>query len=243
MAPETKRQLPAVLSEELCEVHHHLLSIVSDLDSPLRDLIKSQLESSRPYLRAAVALAAGVPVADRAEVRKRRIYVGTAIELLHVALAIHKHLLSDKGGDGHAADKMWTGSLILAGDYCFSRAAAYAAQTNYPGVVEIFAVALKDISEGYLRNILAGGDSRYDETMKLCVAGCEAAVEIAELSRNQRSRTVEYCRTFTSWYDRYRDRREDGRVDSHPAALVKALDKLLPEQQQRWRAIIDGLVL
>ena len=79
--------------------------------------------------------------------------------MLHIALNVHRLLVnaarteegSQKVGAKAELDRAFIGSTILAGDYCFSRAAQMAAQTDHPRVVATFSLALQAVSEGLLR--------------------------------------------------------------------------------------------
>ena len=159
------------LQAELDQVMAKLHTASAALQTPLNEFVASQISANQPYCHALVVLASGAAEDDSAQLREGRILLASALELLYVAHCIHKNLLRD---DNRDLDKSLMGSLILAGDYCFSQAAMLAAQTTRPAVVRIFSQTLKDISEGNLRTILEEGVD-FDEHALLFEAGIQAA--------------------------------------------------------------------
>ncbi|MCX6050475.1 MAG: hypothetical protein NT075_35715, partial [Chloroflexi bacterium] len=124
-------------------------------------------------------LTTGVGDPDTDDLREKRILFAAALEMLYVALNIHRKLLTNPASNGnHDADKSRLGSIILAGDYCFSRSATLAAQTNNPEVVMIFANALKTVNEGHLRQHFAQAWTDFDENQILFEAGARAAATL-----------------------------------------------------------------
>lgn len=178
----------ADLHQELQTVHQELQQALTDLYAPLADLARSQLQHVHPLTRAAWVLAVGVGNPDNAALRQRRLFLAAAQEMLLIALRIHKLLLIPSPAQQDEQQKTIMGGIILTGDYCFTRAAMLAAQTDHVAVVELFSNALKAISEGLLRNFfadrsatpLAAGDS-YDEQSALFVSGTQAAAILAAL--------------------------------------------------------------
>ena len=242
MQKKTFQQIPVLLSEELSEVHKRLLTVAADLKPPLSDLVANQIEFAQPPIRAAVALAAGLNALEIDEVYEQRINLGTALELLYIALAIHKNLIGAEGiNSQQEIDKTWVGTIILAGDYCFSRSAEFAARTGEPEVVAIFAKALKDISEGHLRAIHENGLSQYNENVELCVAGCQAAAHLAGLPDDLKAETVQYCENLLTWYNRQWTEVIDTGPGFLLADLIRGIDKLLPAQQPRWQQLTDWI--
>jgi len=183
------------LQDELDAVHHQMETAVDELYLPLRELVRAELRNTAPPVRAAIVLAAGVGNPDSDLLREGRIVLAASLEMLAVALHIHRRLLtptattgasSNPVTDDSTADRAWLGSMILAGDYCFSRSAVLAARTDHPEVVKIFANALKAVSEGHLRDhfteqTLAGQTTAFDENQLLFAAGARAAATLAAL--------------------------------------------------------------
>jgi hypothetical protein len=177
------------IDRELAAVYGKLIEASDALSSPLQQLVRSQIDRARPYVRASVVLAAGVAKSDTVSLRHRRIQLAAALEMLFVAHHIHGLLLASHAED---MDKSVMGSTILAGDYCFSHSAILAAGTESPQVVAIFAQALKKVSEGRLRHLFEGL-TNYDENDDLFVAGVEAATLLAELSEAEKNSILHYC--------------------------------------------------
>jgi len=166
----------AVLAGELEQVEQEIAGALADLHAPFSQLVGAQLRRSSPLRCAAFVLTAGGAEAGSQagpQDQQKRIDLAAAIEVLRLALAVHTQLLH-VGGDTSAPDAPDTpdtpiaaiaaidrsllGSTILAGDYCFSRAAALAARTDSPAVVDIFAQALQRVSEGTLRGLFRSGE-------------------------------------------------------------------------------------
>ena len=59
------------------------------------------------------------------------------METLRLALGVHTQLLLAESPA--AIDRSLLGSTVLAGDFCFSRAAGLAAKTGSPVIVDLFA--------------------------------------------------------------------------------------------------------
>ena len=80
-----------------------------------------------------------------------RVSLAAALQLLQIALNIHRLLLRPE--QTGSIDSFLLGGTILAGDYCFSRAAVLAAHTNHPQVVMVFAELLQEVSQANLRRV------------------------------------------------------------------------------------------
>ena len=164
------------MNAELATVGANLFAVADTLESPLSDLVRAQIKRSQPFLRASIVLAAGFIDPDCADLQTKRIHLASALELLYVALGIHKLLLGQSEiAAGRQIDKAIVGSTVLAGDYCFSRSAAFAAQTDSPKVVTLFASALKDVSEDHLRYAFGYQSDGHKEARVLFEAGIRTA--------------------------------------------------------------------
>ncbi len=119
-------------------------------------------------------LTAGTAQPDTATLRAQRIDLATALEMLYLATQIHTRLVTVTPGD-QGLDRSLVGSTILAGDFCFSRAAGFAVRTGNAAVVEIFAQALKQLSEARLRSTFAASAERRSDNRELFVSGLLAA--------------------------------------------------------------------
>ena len=187
---------------ELAAVEQELQGALTDLYTPLADLAHAQFQRARPLLRAALVLAVGVGQPDAERLRQQRLSLAAAQEMLFIALRIHKLLLVSQPNQPDEQQKTLMGGIILTGDYCFSRSAILAAQTDHVEVVELFSQALKLISEGILRNFFAdraaatqsvpSADAMlYDERRDLFVSGVHAAAVLAALPPSTRSDLVD----------------------------------------------------
>jgi octaprenyl-diphosphate synthase len=144
---------------------------------PLAKLVQEQIERSAPAVRAGVVLAVAVDEDESVRLREQRINLAAALEILYVALNVHKLLLKDHFA---AADKSLLGGTILAGDFCFSQAANLAIKTENPLVVDLFSQALKVTSEGNLRHLFDDHSPPFSDNLALCRAGVEAGMALLD---------------------------------------------------------------
>lgn len=175
---------PVSLTGELARVQQEIAASLRDLHAPFSQLVQSRLRTDSQLLCGAFVLTAGVGMVDTPRLTEQRIDLGAAIEVLRLALGVHTQLLGAPEAHGHI-DRSLLGSTILAGDFCFSRAAGLAAKTGSPVVVDIFAQALQRVSEGTLRDLFAGREGSaecFDVERELCLSGVAAANELAGLS-------------------------------------------------------------
>ncbi len=182
--PNQPVALASELIAELQQVEYAVQAGLSDLQAPFAQLVQSQWRRSTPLVRAAFVLTAGYPQL-RDDMDRRRIYLGAAIEMLRLALAVHIQLLTSEVQP--KLDRSLLGSTVLAGDFCFSRSAGLAAKTDSPIVVDIFAQSLQRVSEGTLRRLFRPSEAAYDEDRELTLSGVAAAHELAGLAASQRS--------------------------------------------------------
>lgn len=170
------------LSARVAEVARRLQDSLSGLYPPLSNLAQAHCRDVQPYLRAAIVLSAGDAQARDEQTQERLILVAAALEMLSVALSIHRLLLLPNTDT--SLDKALVGSTILTGDYCFSRAAVLAAQTESPVVVDIFSQALKQVSEENLRILFADEINPHGEDEILAEAGVRAAFHLLHEKTN-----------------------------------------------------------
>lgn len=215
------------LMGELAEVEQHLLDATAELFPPFRQMVATQLRSSYPLHRAGVVLAAGVAAPDHTLARSQRIYLASALEMLHLAIAVHI-MLADTVAN-NPANRSLLGSTILAGDYCFSHSASLAVRTGNAAVVEIFSDALKRVSEGHLRHIFAPTTPDYNEDRELFVAGAHAAMELANTPERARHEITSLVALLA----------EPTSLPTTAADSLPMLDDLLDRHQlERWRAFL-----
>lgn len=222
---------------ELAAVDATLSSAADELGMPLGELVRSRIRRNSPHLRAAVILAIADGPEEDATLRGKRISLAGALEMLYVAMQVHRLLLGnarvvDPGDADAAQDRTFMGGAILAGDYCFSRAAQMAARTDNPQVVRIFAQTLQTVSEGQLRkHFEIGKDAEFDENAALLTAGAEAAAALAGLDEDARRQAIALGREVAI---RWRDERAGlaaGRSDlSEPPTRRQALQHWLAAQ-------------
>lgn len=219
------------LEAELKEVEQTLHEALTELFPPFSQMVAQELRRTYPLQRGAFVLAAGVPAQDDEAARRQRIDLAAALEMLHLALNVHIRL-REAGGEG-AAHSSVLGSTILAGDYCFSRAAALAVRTGERVVVEIFSDVLKRISEGHLRQLLEGGDASFDEDRELFIAGADAATHLARSAPPVRSMALHLAGLLA-------DREASEQAAPFWNHARKELQPLLtPIQFARWEAFLD----
>ncbi|MCS6824989.1 MAG: polyprenyl synthetase family protein [Caldilinea sp.] len=219
------------LETELDAVEQTLHEALTDLFPPFSQMVAQELRRTYPLQRGALVLTAGMPAPDDEAARRQRIDLAAALEMLHLAINVHIRLgEADRGGTAHSSV---LGSTILAGDYCFSRAAALAVRTGERVVVEIFSDVLKRISEGHLRQLLEGGDGPFDEDRELFIAGADAATHLARSAPAVRSLVLHLAELLAT------------REASEQAApfwnhAQKELHLLLaPAQSARWKAFLE----
>lgn len=142
------------VQEELALVEARLRAVAASAYAPLAAALQSLLDSGGKRLRPALAILAArfYPPANLEAV----IAAAAALEMLHTATLVHDDLIDGALlRRGHATlNASWDqGSTVLAGDYIFARAAAFAAETENPRVISLFAQTLMTICDGELRQI------------------------------------------------------------------------------------------
>lgn len=173
-APQNQREQ---FLAEVGELAPRLYAAAQELYSPLGELARAHIRDAQPPLRGAVVLATGLGAPDTVLLREQRLLLASALEMLAVALSIHRLLLAASADS--SLDKSLVGSTILTGDFCFSRAAVLAARTESPLVVDIFAEALKNVSEGHLRRLFSPQEPTFNEALELMIAGVRAISHLA----------------------------------------------------------------
>ena len=152
------------------------------LAEALRGLIRSGGKRVRPTL---VLLAARFQPPARHE---RLISLAAAVETLHTATLVHDDVIDGaflRRGQA-TLNAAWTpSSTVMAGDFFFARAAALAAETEHPRVIQLFADTLTTIVDGELRQAFAARDwgqpkqSYYDRIYGKTAALFEVAMQTA----------------------------------------------------------------
>lgn len=228
-------QIGDALRAELNLVAGKLEEAVADLPNGLAQFVRSELAENQ--VLAAVVLASAAPEKDSAEEEYRRVALAAALELLQIALNIHRLLLQPE--QTGSIDSYLLGGTILAGDYCFSRAAVLAAQTEHPKVVTVFAELLQQVSQANLRRVIAKGGSggeptAADEREALFRSGASAGALLAGLSKEEQEVVVLYASCLG------RRQPSDG-TGAFGANAEANFDRLPPRQKARWRALASSL--
>ena len=224
------------LSEEQEVVASLLDEALADLPEGLLQFVHGELTGEQ--ILAGVVLASAAPEHDSAEALSRRAALAAALELLQIALGIHRLLLtSEQPG---AIDSFLLGGTILAGDYCFSRAAVLASLTNQPRVVRVFAELLKEVSQANLRRVIDGEcvdseEHRADEREALFHSGALAGVLLAGLGEREQGIVAGYASRLS--------RRKPG--DAAPTPESDSDETRVGElpqfQRDHWRAVISAI--
>jgi octaprenyl-diphosphate synthase len=209
--------------------------VIADLPEGLSQFVRSELAEKQ--ILAGVVLASAAPEHDSAEDESRRVALAAALELLKIALSIHRLLLKPEKPD--SIDNMLLGGTILAGDYCFSRAAVLAARTCHPQVVTVFAELLKEISQANLRRVIVSdNDSQKtiaaSERRAMFHSGASAGVLLAGLSDEEQAVVVRYA----EWLSLQGSDDETGSLN---AGAGGGLDRMPPRQRERWRELVSSL--
>jgi len=222
----------AELHQELTAVHARLTNAIHDLTAPLNELVLAQLKRTFSPLRAGLLIAAGTNETETAALREKRILLAAALEMLYLALSVHKLLLINAPpAEDAEADKTRIGSLVLAGDYCFSYAAMFAAYTDQPAVVDAFARALKAASEGNLRLLFQPTALAFQDQQELIEAGLLAASRLANLTEVEQQRVMVLGRQLaTRLY-------ENAELDV--ATLTAQIQQAPSSQQRHWSSLLS----
>lgn len=258
---------PTIIKDELLEVQSLLNEVAKVLHFPLNNLVHTQIERAEPFVRATVVLATACKddVADSAPselLRSQRIYLASALEMLYIALNVHKSLLNFPVGDlstngvmvrtekrpnaeqevEHAelaqTDKLVMGSTILAGDYCFSRAAAMATKTGDPLIVDTFSGALKRVSEEHLRSIFDSSAFAPNEDETLLLAGIRTSSQLIQASEPAEATLTSLCRQLVQTLSS-----QDNNGDPLLNTLGTKPSMLSEIQIARWRELVQWLVI
>lgn len=224
------------LNEELEVVASLLDEALADLPEGLSQFVHGELTGEQ--ILAGVVLASAAPEHDSAEALSRRAALAAALELLQIALRIHRLLLTAE--QPGAIDSFLLGGTILAGDYCFSRAAVLASLTSHPRVVRVFAELLKEVSQASLRRVIDGEyvdseEHRADEREALFHSGALAGVLLAGLGEKEQGIVAGYASRLS--------RRKPGEAVPTPES-VSDETKVggLPQfQRDHWRAVISAI--
>lgn len=145
----------ALVASDLAAVEAKMRSNEQGIFPPLAEAFLSLITSGGKRLRPMLAL-----LATRlfAPLSAPAIALAAAVEALHTATLVHDDVIDNalirRGSP--TLNASWTsGATVLAGDYLFARAAAFAAETGSVRVITLFANTLRVICEGELRQLAA----------------------------------------------------------------------------------------
>ncbi|MFN8482078.1 MAG: polyprenyl synthetase family protein [Anaerolineae bacterium] len=131
-----------------------LLQDVTAVDYPLvADVVRAAFAADGKRLRPSVALLTGAMLHAPSDTT---LALAAAVETLHTACLVHDDLIDQsfvRRGHPTLRAALSAETTVLAGDYLFARAAAFAAETRHPRVVRAFSECLMDMAAGELEQI------------------------------------------------------------------------------------------
>ena len=181
----------------LSQVEAKMKNVEESLFAPLAHAFVDLIGSGGKRLRPTLALLAAQV---RQEQRNSPIFpqivaLAASVEMLHTATLVHDDVIDGarlrRGAP--TLNAVWNrGATILAGNFMFARAAHFAAETNNPRVIRIFANTLETIVNGELYQLSARQDFAqnkegyyqriYAKTASLFAAATESAAILAGLA-------------------------------------------------------------
>jgi octaprenyl-diphosphate synthase len=223
------------LLQELASLQQMLTQETSNLHPTLSEFFRGELARKENLILAPMVLAAGFPETDTPDHQQQRINLAGALEMLAIALGIHKLLVQPHRHRANL-DKSLVGGTVLAGDYCFSKASALAVRTGNSAVVVIFSQLLMEVSEGNLQRVFETGAPEYHDVESISLAGARAASLLANLPDDVCHRTVEFSGQLSKLLVRSEEKRTDRRQIS-----PRDWD-LAPYQLDRWETVVQLLL-
>lgn len=155
-APSQRQTSPlALVAADLRAVETKMRADEAGIFPPLAEAFQTLIGSGGKRLRPAIALLATrvfAPISNKA------LALAAAVETLHTATLVHDDVIDNatlRRGNP-TLNASWTaGATVLAGDFLFARAAAFAAETGHLRVISLFADTLQVICQGELRQLAA----------------------------------------------------------------------------------------
>ena len=149
----------ALVAADLAAVERLMLKKVSSNYPPLAEALTALIGSGGKRVRPTLVLLSArfYPPAEH----RRLINLAAAVESLHTATLVHDDVIDSsllRRGQSTLNARWTPASTIMAGDYFFARAAAFAAETENPRVIRHFAETLTVIVDGELRQALTARD-------------------------------------------------------------------------------------
>ncbi|MGB4802108.1 MAG: polyprenyl synthetase family protein [Anaerolineae bacterium] len=192
----------ALVAADLAAVEAKMRGNEQDIFPPLAEAFLSLITSGGKRLRPLLALLAArlfAPMSNQA------IALAAAVETLHTATLVHDDVIDNaliRRGNPTLNASWTSGATVLAGDYLFARAAAFAAETGNVRVITLFAETLKVICEGELRQLAARyrwdqpKDAYYERIYAKTASLFAAATEGGAVLGAAREEDVERLRAF-----------------------------------------------
>ncbi|NOX61321.1 MAG: polyprenyl synthetase family protein [Chloroflexi bacterium] len=149
----------ALVADDLADMERLLLKKVGSDYPPLTEALRGLVQSGGKRVRPTLVLLAARFHPPRE--RKRLLSLAAAVEALHTATLVHDDVVDGarmRRGRSTLNTRWTPASTIMAGDYLFARAAALAADTQNPRVIQLFANALSVIVDGELRQAFTARD-------------------------------------------------------------------------------------
>lgn len=180
----------------LAQVEAKMKNVEQSLFAPLAHAFVDLIGSGGKRLRPTLALLASQVRAEQSDspTFPQIIALAASVEMLHTATLVHDDVIDGallrRGAP--TLNAQWNrGATILAGNFMFARAAHFAAETNNPRVIRIFANTLETIVNGELVQLSARHDFGQDKagyyqriyakTASLFAAATEAGAVLAGL--------------------------------------------------------------
>ncbi|MCC6455284.1 MAG: polyprenyl synthetase family protein [Caldilineaceae bacterium] len=184
----------------LAQVEAKMKNVESSLFAPLAHAFVDLIGSGGKRLRPTLALLAAQVYAEQSDTPlfPHIVALAASVEMLHTATLVHDDVIDGallrRGAP--TLNAQWNrGATILAGNFMFARAAYFAAETNNPRVIRIFADTLETIVNGELHQLSARHEFRQDKegyyqriyakTASLFAAATEAAAVLAGLRESE----------------------------------------------------------
>jgi geranylgeranyl pyrophosphate synthase len=180
----------------LTQVEAKMKNVEESLFAPLAHAFVDLIGSGGKRLRPTLALLASQVREEQSAgpLYPHIVALAASVEMLHTATLVHDDVIDGallrRGAP--TLNALWNrGATILAGNFMFARAAYFAAETNHPRVIRIFANTLETIVNGELHQLSARHDFRqnkagyyqriYAKTASLFAAATEAAAILVGL--------------------------------------------------------------
>ncbi|NUQ36970.1 MAG: polyprenyl synthetase family protein [Caldilineales bacterium] len=193
----------ALVAADLAAVELAMLRKMGGHYGPLADTLTGLIRSGGKRVRPTLALLAGRlhPPPQPHPL----ISLAAAVEALHTATLVHDDVIDGallRRGQSTLNARWTPSSTIMAGDFFFARAAALAAETEHPRVIQLFAETLNVIVDGELRQAFTARDwgqpkqSYYDRIYGKTAALFEVATRAPALLANAPAAAEEALRAY-----------------------------------------------